>query len=65
MLPLSAEEQAQRQRGIFHARKIGVNLDQIARQLNSQMPVAEEELVRALAATAEVLDELRGNREAS
>lgn len=60
MPPVSAEEQAQRQRAIFHARKIGVNLNQIARQLNSQLPVAEEELVTALTAANEVLRALTG-----
>lgn len=61
--PLSPEEQAQRQRAIFHARKIGVNLNQIARQLNSQAPVAAAELVAALLAARAVLDELKGGRD--
>lgn len=61
--PLSPEEQAQRQRAIFHARKIGVNLNQIARQLNSQLPVAEEELAATLTAAREALERLTGGRE--
>jgi hypothetical protein len=65
MPPLPAEEQAQRQRAIFHARKIGTNLNQIARQLNSQLPVAEEELAAALSAAREALERLTGGREFS
>jgi hypothetical protein len=63
--PVSPEEQAQRQRAIFHARKIGVNLNQIARQLNSQLPLAEEELAAALVAAAAALRALTGARETS
>ena len=58
--PLSAEERAQRQRAIFHARKIGVNLNQIAHRLNAEDDVAGDELVAALQASAEALRRLQG-----
>ena len=46
--PLTSTERALRQRAIFHARKIGVNLNQIARQLNSGDPVSRDQLLEAL-----------------
>jgi sugar phosphate isomerase/epimerase len=56
--PLSAEERAQRQRAIFHARKIGVNLNQIAHRLNAEGDVAGDELAAALRASSEALRRL-------
>jgi hypothetical protein len=56
--PLSAEERAQRQRAIFHARKIGVNLNQIAHRLNAEDEVAGDELAAALRETTEALRRL-------
>ena len=58
--PLTAEERALRQRAIFHARKIGVNLNQIARQLNSGSAVAADRLDAALDAASEALAQLTG-----
>jgi len=60
-----AAERALRERTLFHVRKVGVNLNQIARRLNSQAPVAEEELVRALSALRAALGALLGTEEAS
>ena len=56
--PLSAEERAQRQRALFHARKIGVNLNQIAHRLNAEDDVAAAELAAALRASTEALRRL-------
>jgi len=56
--PLTADERMLRQRAIFHARKIGVNLNQIARQLNSGEPVASDRLTDALAASKAALAQL-------
>jgi hypothetical protein len=60
--PLSADERAQRQRALFHARKIGVNLNQIARRLNAEDEVAGDELTAALRAATEALRRLGGER---
>lgn len=60
----SAEERAQRQRAIFHAKKIGTNLNQIAHQLNADGVVPPAELREALAATAQALARLAGRGEA-
>jgi sugar phosphate isomerase/epimerase len=62
---LSAEERAQRQRAIFHARKIGVNLNQIAHRLNAAEPVAAGELAAALRAATGALRRLAGRGGAS
>ncbi len=56
----SAADRAQRQRAIFHARKIGVNLNQIAHRLNAEEPVPAEELAQALRAATEALRRLAG-----
>jgi len=48
--PPSAEDRAQRQRAIFHAKKIGTNLNQIAHWLNGE----------ALVATTQALAQLTG-----
>jgi sugar phosphate isomerase/epimerase len=61
----SAEERAQRQRAIFHARKIGVNLNQIAHRLNAEEPVAAGELAAALREATGALRRLAGREEAS
>jgi sugar phosphate isomerase/epimerase len=58
--PPSAEERAQRQRAIFHAKKIGTNLNQIAHQLNADGVVPPAELREALMATAQALARLAG-----
>jgi len=58
--PASAAERALRQRAIFHARKIGVNLNQIARQLNSGESVALDRLEQALSASKDAVRRLTG-----
>ena len=58
--PLSSAERALRQRAIFHARKIGVNLNQIARQLNSGDAVSRDRLSEALDASKDALRRLTG-----
>jgi sugar phosphate isomerase/epimerase len=58
--PPSVEERAQRQRAIFHAKKIGTNLNQIAHQLNADGVVPPVELREALAATTQALARLAG-----
>ena len=58
--PAHPEDRAQRQRAIFHARKIGVNLNQIAHRLNAEEPVPAEELAQALRAATEALRRLAG-----
>jgi len=58
----SVEERAQRQRAIFHARKIGVNLNQLAHRLHSDDRVSADEVRRALEASTEALAQLVGNR---
>jgi len=54
------QERAQRQRALFHARKIGVNLNQIAHRLNAGEAVAADELTAALRASTEALRRLAG-----
>jgi hypothetical protein len=63
--PPNAAERAQRQRALFHARKIGVNLNQLARQLNGEAAVPAEPLTRALEAATQVLHQLAGKGEES
>lgn len=63
--PSSAEERAQRQRAIFHAKKIGTNLNQIAHRLNAGGVVPPAELREALLATAQALARLAGKDAAS
>ncbi len=58
--PPSAEERAQRQRAIFHAKKIGTNLNQIAHTMNADGVVPPAELREALLATAQALARLAG-----
>jgi len=54
------EERALRERALFHARKIGVNLNQIAYKLNGEAVVPPIELHEALAATTQALARLAG-----
>lgn len=58
--PPTAEERAQRQRAIFHAKKIGTNLNQIAHRLNGEALVPSAELRTALVATTQALAQLTG-----
>lgn len=62
--PASEADRAIRQRAIFHARKIGVNLNQIARALNNTEAVEPTELAEALDLAADALRRLTG-REAA
>jgi len=54
------EERALRERALFHARKIGVNLNQIAHKLNAEAAVRPPELRTALEATTRALIRLAG-----
>jgi hypothetical protein len=56
------EERRQRERALFHVRRVGLNLNQIARRLNSPLPVAEEELAETLAAVRAAVSDLAGGR---
>lgn len=58
--PPSAQERAVLQRAIFHAKKIGTNLNQIAHQLNADGVVPPAELREALLATTQALARLAG-----
>jgi hypothetical protein len=58
--PPSAEERAQRQRAIFHAKKIGTNLNQIAHRMNADGVAPPVELRDALATTTQALARLAG-----
>ncbi len=53
-------ERALRERALFHTRKIGVNLNQIAHTLNAEAMVPPVELRTALAATTQALAQLAG-----
>lgn len=57
------EERALRERALFHARKIGVNLNQIAHKLNAEAMVPPVELRTALAATTQALARLAGTED--
>ena len=57
------QERAQRQRALFHARKIGVNLNQIAHRLNAGEAVAAGELAAALREATGALRRLAGREE--
>jgi len=56
----SPEERRQRERALFHVRKVGVNLNQIARRLNGASVVPPERVEAALTATTEALAHLAG-----
>jgi hypothetical protein len=49
------------ERALFHLRKVGVNLNQVARKLNGGEAVPPPQLERALEATARAAEELRGS----
>jgi len=54
------EERALRERALFHARKIGVNLNQIVHKFNGETVVTPTELREALAATTQALARIAG-----
>ena len=49
----------ERARALFHLRKVGVNLNQLARRLNSGGPVASHQVAATLAAVEAAAAELR------
>lgn len=56
---LTPKEREREERAIFHVRKIGVNLNQIARSLNRQESVAEKKLLEVMEEQKETLRILR------
>src|SRR5438094_177602 len=62
--PLSRSGRAQRDRALFHLRKVGVNLNQLARRVNGGAVVPVESLEEALTAVSAAAEQLRIPREA-
>ncbi|MGH2365749.1 MAG: plasmid mobilization protein [Chloroflexota bacterium] len=58
--PPTPESRAERERLVFQLRKVGVNLNQLARRANAGLPVPLERLERTLNATAAIMDQLQG-----
>jgi hypothetical protein len=56
---LTPKEREREERAIFHVRKIGVNLNQIARSLNRKESVAEKKLLEVIEEQKETLRILR------
>lgn len=56
---LNSEEREILERAIFHVRKIGVNLNQIAKTLNRGGDIAGQELRNTLKQQSETLEELK------
>ena len=56
---LTPKEREREERAIFHVRKIGVNLNQIARSLNRKENVAEKKLLEVIEEQKETLRILR------
>lgn len=61
--PLSSADRAQRDRALFHLRKVGVNLNQLTRWVNSNAAIPPESLMDALAAVSAAADQLSVPRE--
>jgi hypothetical protein len=57
----SPEDRARLERALFHLRKVGVNLNQVARKLNGGEAVPPPQLERALEATARAAEGLQGS----
>jgi hypothetical protein len=57
---LSPEERRQREAALFHVRKIGVNLNQIAHRLNGGVVVPPARLEAALVAVTQALAQFGG-----
>jgi len=55
---MTPAERAARERALFHLRKVGVNLNQLARRLNGGRAVPPAALEAALAATADAATQL-------
>jgi hypothetical protein len=51
-------DRAQRDRALFHLRKVGVNLNQIARRLNGQQAVPPATVEAALRAARQALEQV-------
>ena len=62
--PPTVEERRERQQALFHVRKVGVNLNQLTRRLNSGTPVAADRLDDALEAVASAVRRLAGSEAA-
>jgi hypothetical protein len=58
--PLDPAERAALEAALFHLRKVGVSLNQIARRLNAGGQVPQDALDRALAAADEALQRFTG-----
>jgi hypothetical protein len=54
-----ADDRARLERALFHLRKVGVNLNQVARKLNGGEEVPPPQLAQALEATARAAEQLR------
>lgn len=54
----SAEERERQERALFHVRKVGVNLNQIAKQLNMKQFVSGEYIEKTLEAQTVALEAL-------
>jgi DNA-binding transcriptional MerR regulator len=52
------QDRAQRDRALFHLRKAGVNLNQIARRLNGQQAVPPATVEAALRAARQALEQV-------
>lgn len=62
--PLSRTHRAQRDRALFYLRKVGVNLNQLTRRINSGAVVPAEALEEALTAVSAAVEQLSVPREA-
>jgi len=58
--PPTPESRAERERLLFQLRKIGVNLNQLARRANAGLPVPIERLDGTLSAAQTVMAQLQG-----
>jgi len=58
--PPTPEARAERERLLYELRKIGVNLNQLARRANSGLAVPPEPLERTLAAASAIMAQLQG-----
>lgn len=60
---LSPEEREREERAIFHLRKVGTNLNQIARALNRKESVAEKKLLEVIEEQRKTIIALREVKE--
>jgi len=59
--PASVDDRARLERLLFQLHKIGVNLNQLTRRINTGIPVGAEPLDRALRAVADIGRSLSGS----